>query len=74
MFQDRYEAANFEIWQGRVDSRENYDALRWHQWIKPLDLRQPLSKLFCSGGQCTAAFGTASGNSIAVSKTYSSHL
>lgn len=42
MFQDRYEAADFEVWQGRVDSRENYDAFRWHQWIKPLDLRQPL--------------------------------
>lgn len=40
--QDRYEVADFQVWQGRVDSRENYDAFRWHQWIKPLDLRQPL--------------------------------
>jgi formiminoglutamase len=45
MFQDRYEAADFKVWQGRVDSRENYDAFRWHQWIKPLDLRQPLPEL-----------------------------
>lgn len=42
MFQGRYEAADFEIWQGRIDSQENVDAFRWHQWIKPLDLRQPL--------------------------------
>ncbi|SFL57282.1 formimidoylglutamase [Pelosinus propionicus] len=44
MFQDRYETADFTIWQGRVDSKENFDAFRWHQWIKPLDLRQPLCK------------------------------
>lgn len=42
IFQNRYEIADFQTWQGRVDSRENYDAFRWHQWIKPLDLRQPL--------------------------------
>jgi len=44
MFQDRYKATDLEIWQGRVDSKENYDAFRWHQWIKALDLRQPLPK------------------------------
>jgi formiminoglutamase len=42
VFQDRYETADFQVWQGRVDSKENYDAFRWHQWIKPLDLRQAL--------------------------------
>jgi formiminoglutamase len=42
LFQDRYEVADFQVWQGRVDSRENYDAFRWHQWIKPLDLQQTL--------------------------------
>lgn len=42
MFQDRYEAVDFGIWQGRVDSEENYDAFRWHQWIKPLDLQHPV--------------------------------
>lgn len=25
-------------WQGRVDSEEDYDAFRWHQRIRPLDL------------------------------------
>lgn len=26
-------------WQGRIDSRENFEAFRWHQWIRALDLR-----------------------------------
>lgn len=25
-------------WSGRVDSTEDYDTLRWHQWVKDLDL------------------------------------
>lgn len=47
-----------EYWDGRVDSTTDYDAFRWHQWVKPLDLNQeveiPESKLafafigFCS--------------------------
>lgn len=28
-----------EFWKGRVDSHDNYDAFRWHQWIEPIDLR-----------------------------------
>ena len=44
MFQNRYEVTNFTIWRGRIDSRENYDAFRWHQWMKPLDLRQPIAE------------------------------
>lgn len=27
-----------EHWQGRVDSEEDYDSFRWHQWVRPLDL------------------------------------
>ena len=26
------------IWSGRVDSTSNYDAFRWHQHVKPLNL------------------------------------
>ena len=47
-----------EYWDGRVDSTTDYDAFRWHQWVKPLELNQeveiPESKLafafigFCS--------------------------
>lgn len=27
-----------DFWQGRCDSTTDYDAFRWHQWVKPLDL------------------------------------
>jgi len=33
-----YEKPDMALWTGRTDSHENYDAFRWHQWIKPLDL------------------------------------
>lgn len=39
MFVDRYVAANLNVWDGRIDSSDNYDAFRWHQWIRGLDLR-----------------------------------
>lgn len=29
-----------ECWNGRIDSTEEYDAFRWHQWVKPLDLNR----------------------------------
>lgn len=39
MFENNYRPANDLTWQGRVDSTDNFDAFRWHQWVKPLDLR-----------------------------------
>lgn len=33
-----YQNPDMSLWQGRVDSRTLFDAFRWHQWIKPLDL------------------------------------
>lgn len=38
MINERYEPSNMKLWQGRIDSTENYDAFRWHQWIRKLDL------------------------------------
>ena len=38
MITDRYEPIDMRIWQGRIDSTENYDAFRWHQHIQQLDL------------------------------------
>lgn len=34
----KYSVPNMDTWTGRIDSTENYDAFRWHQWIQPLDL------------------------------------
>lgn len=41
---DRYRPLEAGYWKGRVDSEENFDAYRWHQWIKPLDLNQETTK------------------------------
>lgn len=42
MFSKNYEPMNTSSWQGRIDSETNYDAFRWHQWIKPLNLNEEL--------------------------------
>lgn len=39
MFHDNYKPTDDTTWQGRVDSESNFDAFRWHQWIKNIDLR-----------------------------------
>lgn len=37
---DRYKALEgLEQWHGRVDSEDNYHAFRWHQVVRPLDLK-----------------------------------
>ena len=36
----RYYVSAMDCWTGRVDSVDDYDAFRWHQWVKPLDLNE----------------------------------
>lgn len=38
MFNKQYVPADMTLWAGRIDSADNYDAFRWHQWIRMLDL------------------------------------
>lgn len=40
-----YQAPEMSFWKGRIDSNTLFDAFRWHQWIKPLNLEEsaPLS-------------------------------
>ena len=33
-----YQKPDMGTWTGRIDSKDNYDAFRWHQWVQPLDL------------------------------------
>ena len=40
MFSTNYKIANKSVWQGRIDSEDDYDAFRWHQWVKFIDLRK----------------------------------
>ena len=41
MFENRYQKPERSAWQGRTDSNTNFNAFRWHQWIRPLDLILP---------------------------------
>jgi formiminoglutamase len=40
MFNTNYKPTDCSLWQGRIDSETNFDAFRWHQWIKCIDLRE----------------------------------
>ena len=40
MFDKNYRMADEKVWQGRIDSETNYDAFRWHQCVKILDLKR----------------------------------
>ena len=42
MFSRNYKPTDDEVWKGRVDSESNFDAFRWHQWVKTIDLRNDL--------------------------------
>jgi len=37
-FSKNYNLPDANVWSGRIDSLDNYDAFRWHQWIRLLDL------------------------------------
>ncbi len=38
MLNNNYRVTNENIWTGRIDSNDNFNAFRWHQWIKTIDL------------------------------------
>jgi formiminoglutamase len=40
MFNENYRMVENTDWQGRTDSETNFDAFRWHQWVKNIDLRE----------------------------------
>lgn len=41
MFEINYKLTDEEVWStGRIDSDSNFDAFRWHQWVKNIDLRE----------------------------------
>ena len=50
-----------EFWKGRVDSTEDYDAFRWHQWVKPLDLNSDLSDFKSEHGFAFVGFCSEQG-------------
>jgi formiminoglutamase len=46
MFNSNYKVSDKILWQGRIDSEYNYDAFRWHQLVKFIDLRNEDTKQF----------------------------
>ena len=44
VFKFNHYASAMEFWNGRVDSTEDYEAFRWHQWVQLLDLNEDLPK------------------------------
>lgn len=40
----KYTYANLDIWQGRVDSEDQYDSFRWHQIIEPIALDKQIEQ------------------------------
>lgn len=59
----RYRAPNMASWTGRTDDLENFDAFRWHQWVKPLNLM--LESTTCSTKQVgIAIIGFASDEGV----------
>lgn len=41
-----YEVESAHTWTGRVDSSTDFDSLRWHQWIKIIDLNDTSLEAF----------------------------
>jgi formiminoglutamase len=40
MFDSNYKPAAEGAWSGRVDSASDFEAFRWHQWVKGIDLNE----------------------------------
>ena len=50
-----------EFWKGRIDSAEDYDAFRWHQWVQPLDLNEDKTGFQCEYGFAFIGFCSEQG-------------
>lgn len=50
-----------EHWNGRIDSSEDYDAFRWHQWVQPLDLNEEHAGFHCEYGFAFIGFCSEQG-------------
>jgi len=46
MFDLSYEKLSDDVWKDRIDSENNFDAFRWHQWVEIKDLTDKSLKPF----------------------------
>lgn len=57
-FSKFYQQPDMTQWYGRIDSVDNYDAFRWHQWMQPLNLEKTTeASQRASGGVRIALLG-----------------
>ncbi len=57
MFKVNYSPTDKRVWKGRTDSIDNFDAFRWHQWIKNIDLQDDEAiKNNCKFGFCFVGY------------------
>ncbi|MBR5315435.1 MAG: formimidoylglutamase [Firmicutes bacterium] len=61
VFKFNHYASAMEFWDGRVDSTEDYEAFRWHQWVQPLDLNEDLPDGHFDGGFAFIGFCSEQG-------------
>lgn len=54
MLNKNYNVIDKSIWEGRVDSEDDFDSFRWHQWVEIIDLSDKDLKEF--GGKLGFAF------------------
>ena len=50
-----------EHWKGRVDTTDDYEAFRWHQWVQPLDLNKEYETPLCEYGFAFIGFCSEQG-------------
>ena len=59
MFNNNYEVASKDFWQGRIDSKTDFDSFRWHQWVQFIDLKDENLKPFSGKlGFCFLGFSS----------------
>lgn len=46
MFNKTYNIVDNSQWEGRIDSEDDFDSFRWHQWVEILDLNNENLKPF----------------------------
>ena len=46
MLNKNYSVVEESIWDGRVDSADDFDSFRWHQWVETIDLSDEKLKPF----------------------------
>lgn len=67
MFKKHYSVTDRSNWQGRVDSEDDFDSFRWHQWVEIIDLNDENLKPY-EGSLAFAFLGFCSDYGVKLNK------